>query len=145
MIPYIIKSFRGGVSDETDKGIAGSFKHGYNLDIHSRNDVLTGGSSVVTVDSTTITDLINFFVNSEDGSTYCFGSAGSIYAISGNKDDPAVNFVYNDEAGAIKGASEFTLNDGLSYMYWSTASQISRRPMNTGEKAVPWTNVTANY
>jgi len=40
LIPYLIKTFRGGVSDENDKGIAGSFKHGHSLDIHKRNDSL---------------------------------------------------------------------------------------------------------
>ena len=34
MIPYIIKSFRGGVSDESNKGVAGAYKFGYGLDIH---------------------------------------------------------------------------------------------------------------
>src|SRR3990167_1936158 len=132
MIPYIIRNFRGGFSDENKRGIPGSFKHGYSLDLHGRDDILACASSVVTVDSTTITDLIQFMITSEDGSMYCFGSTGSIYVVSGNKDDPAVNFVYIDEAGNIKGAAEFTLNEGLSYMYWATASQISRRPMNTG-------------
>ena len=31
---YRIKSFRGGISDEEDKGIKGSFKFGQGLDIH---------------------------------------------------------------------------------------------------------------
>lgn len=145
MIPYIIRTFRGGVSDENDKGISGSFKYGHGLDIHGRNDVLACGSSVVTVDSSTIGDLVQFFVPASDGSMYAFGSTGSIYSISGDKGDPAVNFAYNDEAGNILGAAEFQDNAGISYMYWATASQLSRRAMNSGAKDLPWTNVTANY
>lgn len=145
MIPYVIKSFRGGLSDENKRGIAGSFKHGYGLNIHGRDDILQCGSSVVTANESLITDLIQFFVPSADGSTYAFGSTGSIYARAGNKADPAWSFAYNDENGAIKGAAEFQLNDGLSYIYWATASSVARRPMNTGAKDLPWTNVTANY
>ena len=141
----MISKFRGGVSDENKRGISGSFKYGQSLDIHSRDDVLICGSSVVTVDSSTITDLIQFMIPSTDGSMYCFGSAGSIYSVAGDKNDPAVNFVYNDEAGNILGAAEFQGSDGITYMHWSTASQVSRRDMSTGEKAVPWTNVSALY
>lgn len=145
MIPYIIKNFRGGISDESDKGIPGSFKHGYGLEIHDRDDVLKCGSSVITVNSSLVSDLINYFVPASDGSMYAFGSVGSIYAIAGNKDDPAVSFVYNDVDGAIKGAYEFQGSDGITYMYWATASQISRRDMSTGAKDLPWTNVVANW
>ena len=145
MIPYIISKFRGGISDESDKGIAGSFKYGQSLDIHSRDDVLKCGSNVIVANESLITDLIQFFVPSADGSTYAFGSRGSIYARTGDTGDGAWNFAYNDENGAIKGATEFQLSDGITYMYWATASSIARRAMNTGEKAVPWTNATADW
>src|SRR3990167_9964470 len=144
-IPYIIKSFRGGISDESDKGVQGSFKHGHALAIHDRDDVLKCASLMVTVDSTTIGDLIQFMVPSQDGSMYCFGSSGSVYSVSGDKGDPAVNFVYNDEAGNIKGAAEYQMSDGITYLTWATASQVSRRDMSTGAKDLPWTNVVANY
>ena len=133
------------MSDESDKGVVGAFKFGYSLDIHSRDDVLKCGSTVTTIDSTTVTDLVQQFVASADGSVYAFGSTGSVYSVSGNPGDPAVNFVYNDEAGNITGAEEFQASDGVTYMYWATATQLSRRDMSTGEKAVPWTNVVNNY
>ena len=38
---YRIKSFRGGISDEEDKGIRGSFKFGQGLDIHKKIDSLS--------------------------------------------------------------------------------------------------------
>src|SRR3990167_4184894 len=145
MIPYIIRTFRGGISDESDKGVPGAFKYGHGLDIHGRDDILTGGSSVVTVDSSLIGYLVQWMIPASDGSMYAFGSAGSIYAIAGQRDDPVVSFAYNDEAGNILGAGEFQDSDGVSYMYWATASQYSRRAMNSGEAAVPWTNVTANW
>src|SRR3990167_6471791 len=114
MIPYVIKSFRGGISDENDKGIPGSFKHAHSLDIHGRNDVLACGSSCVTANESLITDLVQFFVPSADGSTYAFGSTGSIYARTGDVGDGAWNFAFNDENGAIKGASEFQGSDGIT-------------------------------
>lgn len=145
MIPYTIKTFRGGLSDESNKGIAGSFKYGHGLDIHGRDDVLKCNSSFVTLDAT-YTGLINFFVPASDGSLYAFSSTGSIYAISGNHGDPAINFAYNDENGAIKGAAEFELSDGNRYIYWSTATSLARVLMN-GALDVPWAAgaVTQDY
>ena len=145
MIPYTIRTFRGGISDESDKGVPGSFKHGHSLNIHGRDDILQCGSSVVTANESLITDLIQFFVPSADGSLYAFGSAGSIYARTGDLDDGAWNFAFNDENGEIKGAAEFQLSDGIRYMFWATSTSYSRRDMSTGAKDLPWTNVTGNW
>ena len=145
MIPYTIKSFRGGISDENDKGIAGSFKYGHGLDIHGRDDVLKCASTMATIASGagTINDLIQFTVSASDGTTYCFGSAGSVYAVSGNPSDPAVNFAYNDENGAIKGAAEWKLSDGNNYLYWATNTSVARAALN-GALDVPWAAGVAN-
>ena len=67
MIPYIISSFRGGISDESSRGVAGSFKYGQNLDIHGRDDVLKCASVMANIANTS--DLIQFFVPASDGST----------------------------------------------------------------------------
>ena len=137
MIPYLIKSWRGGISDENAKGIAGSFKFGHSLDIHSRDDVLKCNSSVVTLDESAISGLINFFVPASDGTTYAFGANGSIYSIAGDSGDNAVNFVYNDENGAIKGAEEWKLSDGNNYLFWATNTSVARVALN-GALPVPW-------
>ncbi len=134
MVPYIIKSFRGGVSDESDKGIAGSFKFGYGCEIHDRNDTLKAGQSMQTINESLINDLIQFMVAASDGTTYCFGSAGSIYARSG---DGAWNFAYNDENGNIKGASEWKLSDGNNYLVWATNTSVARAALN-GSLDLPW-------
>jgi hypothetical protein len=134
MIPYTIKSFRGGVSDETDKGVSGSFKHGHGLDIHKRADTLSCKQAMVTVEESTVNDLINFFVPASDGSTYAFGSAGSIYVRSG---DGVWNFAYNDENGAIKGAAEWEFSDGNNYLFWATNTSVARRLLN-GSADLPW-------
>lgn len=133
MIPYIISSFRGGVSDESDKGIAGSFKYGYGLDIHKRDDTLTVEQAMQTVEET-MSDLMNFFVPASDGSTYCFGSTGSVWTRSG---DGAWNYVYGDENGRITGAAEWKHSDGNNYLYWATATSVARVLMN-GSLPAPW-------
>lgn len=135
MIPYIISSFRGGVSDESDKGIAGSYKYGHALDIHKRDDTLTAEQAMQTVEET-MTDMVNFFVPASDGTTYCFGSTGSIWARASGTDN-AWNFVYGDENGRITGAAEWKLSDGNNYLFWATATSIARVLMN-GSLPVPW-------
>jgi len=129
MRPHEINSFRGGVSDENDKGVVGSFKHGEALDIHAQDDALTARQALTTVfgaSNTTQAGVFNFFVNAIDGSTYAFGSTGSIYARSGGG---VWNNVYNDENGAILGAAEWQLSDGVNYMFWATATSVARKTM----------------
>ena len=78
MIPYIIKSFRGGISDESDKGIAGSYKYGYNLDIHAKDDTLSCGSTMATIDcahdatlqNKNVDGLVTAFVSGADGGNF---------------------------------------------------------------------------
>ena len=143
-IPYIIKSFRGGVSDESDKGVAGAFKHGYGLDIHGRDDVLRCASTFATIDESTINQSINFFVNAKDGTTYAFGAQGSVYAIAGDPRDPVVSFAYNDENGGIKGAAEWQLSDGNNYLVWATNTSLARVLLNSA-KDIPWSGATQDY
>jgi len=44
---YVVESFRGGISDYSDKGISGAFKFGYGLDIRKKDDSLTCGRDLV--------------------------------------------------------------------------------------------------
>src|SRR3990167_2494181 len=159
MLPYLIRTFRGGISDETDKGIEGSYKHGYGLDIHGRDDVLTGKQAMATVfdvstgvlsgshTGTTQAGIIQFFVPATDGSLYCFGSTGSIFTRSG---DGQWTFSYNDENGAIKGAAEWKLSDGTNWLYWATATSLARKQLQ-GADITPdsgtgrWTDATQDY
>ncbi len=150
MIPYIIKSFRGGISDENDKGVAGAYKFSYGLDIHGRNDVLTAKQAMATVfgsANTTQTGIIQWMVPASDGTTYCFGSTGSIFARSG---DGAWTFVYNDENGGIRGAAEWKLSDGNDYLFWATATSVARKLLQ-GADVTPdsgtarWTDATQDW
>jgi len=126
--PYTIRSARGGISDENDKGIAGSFKHGHSLDVHGRDDVLRAGSAVATIfdsTNTTLSSHFNVFVPASDGSTYMFGATGSIFARSG---DGVITNVYNDTEG-ITGAAEFGISSGERYLFWAKSTSVARRPL----------------
>ena len=82
MIPYIIRNFRGGISDEFQKGIEGSYKYSYGIDIHKRRDSLSCNWAMSNIaGSSVINDMIRYRVLARDGTTYAFGSAGSVYAI----------------------------------------------------------------
>lgn len=146
-IPYIKDSWRGGISDETSRGVRGSFKFGYGLDIHKRRDSLSCGYAMSNIGvSATVTDLIRFAVNGRDGSTYAFGANGSVFAIAGNPYDPVVTYVYNDENGAIKGAAEWKQSDGNNYLMWCTNTSVARMVFN-GSPDTPWAAgvVTQDY
>ncbi len=136
-LPYIIRSFRGGCSDEDSIGIKGSFKYGYGLDIHKRRDSLSCKQAMVTLGATA--DLIRFFVCGSDGTTYCFGDSGSIYSIS---DEHGLNLKGNATFGAIKGAGEWGINTGLSYLMWATATSVGRKLL-PGDDA--WGDITATW
>jgi hypothetical protein len=157
LIPYLIKTFRGGVSDENDKGVAGSFKHGHSLDIHKRNDSISCKQTMGTIfgetrgiaeyGGTTQTGIINVFVPASDGSLYAFSARGSIWAMN---PDGQWTFVYNDPNGEIKGAAEWEGNDGRNYLYWATSSAIARKEL-PGSNSAPdtgtarWTDASHDY
>jgi hypothetical protein len=143
--PYIIDSFRGGISDEDDKGIKGSFKYGYSLDIHKRRDSLTCQQAMLTIGGSTVTDFVKYFVCASDGSTFAFGDAGKIYAITGDSDHK-VTLMYTEALGEIKGAAEWGLSDGTYAIYWATNTTIARKVGSETSAATrysDWSNAAA--
>ena len=129
-IPYIIDSFRGGISDEDDKGIKGSFKYGYNLNIHKRRDSLTCNQTMLNIGGATVVDFVKYFVCGSDGSTFAFGDTGKIYAITGDSDQK-ISLMYTEANGEIKGAGEWGINDGTYHIYWATNTTIARKAKST--------------
>lgn len=145
-LPYIINDFRGGRSDENDRGIPGSFKGGYGLNIHQQDNTLSCNQAMLAVTPSGMSDLGRFMVAASDGSTYVFGSSGSIWARSG---DGAWNLAYNDYNGAIKGAAEWSVFDPTTslqatYLFWATNTSLARVALSDGN-AVPWTNATQDW
>jgi hypothetical protein len=142
VIPWIIQSFRGGISDESTKGILGAFKFGYDLDIHKRRDSLSCNWATATITGATCSSLIQTVVSGADGSAYCFSNDGSIYAIAGNPLDPVFSYLDTDDNGAIKGSAEWSLSDGTRYLYWATATSLARKLM-PGDDA--WADKTQDH
>jgi hypothetical protein len=140
---FTLTSFRGGKSDYKDRGLAGSFWQGKNLDIRGINDVMAPSRALiadgtgVTGADTIVTDLINFWVNASDGNTYGFGDTGKIY----KRTSAAVwSLVYTDADGEITGAYEWEVNTGVKYLFWTTSTKLH-------SKEIPglsnWTDVDA--
>jgi len=114
---YTIRSVEGGISDRNSKGIPGSFKFGYGLDIHGRDDVLKCGQALVKESAAIVTDLIRFIIPCSDGNAYGFGDTGKIYKRKGT----TWTLQYTDANGEIKGAYEWN-----GYLWWACDTEISR-------------------
>lgn len=140
MKPWLIKSFRGGQSDEDSIGIRGSYKYGHALDIHKRRDSLTCKQAMKHGVKTS--DLVKYFVQGSDGTTYAFGNGGTIYTRSGGGTWASR---YNDSNGEIKGASEWAVSDGSTYVIWATDTSVSRKQLITTNSGVDWGNASQNW
>lgn len=136
---FKIKSFRGGLSDWENVGVAGSFKFGSNLSIRRDTDSLTSNQALTDDLATgTLTAAINFLVPSTDGNSYAFCADGKIF----KRTSLGVwSLVYTDADGAILGAAEWACSNGKSYLFWATSTKLHAKeiPGNTG-----WSDVDAN-
>lgn len=117
MNTYAIKSFKGGISEFDNKGIAGSFKYGQGLDLRDRDDVLKAGQALLKESAGIVIDLIRFIIPCSDGNAYGFGNTGKIY----KRKSTTWTLEYTDANGAIKGAYEWN-----GYLYWACNTKISR-------------------
>jgi hypothetical protein len=136
---YLIKSVRGGISDEEDKGIRGSFKNGRSLDIHKKRDSLSCQQAMKKESGSTVTDLILFIVPCSDGNSYHFGDTGKIYKRTAAG---VWSLKYTDANGKIKGAAEYN-----NYLYWATNTKLARKPIPGADGWLDvnniWNNLTA--
>lgn len=138
MNSFVLKSFRGGISDFEDKGIPGSFKYGQALDVRKKVDSLSCQQALVEEGSGVIVDLVKFIVPCSDGNSYLFGDASKIYK---RTSAGTITLVYTDtgETG-IKGACEWFLSTGKTYLFWATNTRLNC-------KEIPglsnWTDVNA--
>jgi len=131
---YTIKTFRGGISSENDKGPTGSFKAGYAGNIRKRNDTYSCHQAMNDVTPAALSGMIRHMVSGSDGSMYAFDASGSIWARSG---DGEWTFLYSDENGEIKGADEWTIKDGSRYLIWATETSLARAAID-GSPDTPW-------
>ncbi len=135
---YLIKSWRGGVSDEETRGIKGSGKFLRGCNIHKKLDSLSCQQAMKKESETTVIDLILFMVPCSDGNSYHFGDTGKIY----KRTSAGVwSLVYTDPDGKIKGAEEWkgNLTGANSYLYWATDTKLKRKPI---PGLADWTDVS---
>lgn len=147
LTPYHIKSFLGGQSDYEDKGIAGSFKSGYGLDIRKQKDSLSCQQVLKDDLATgTMTAPCYFIVSSSDGNTYFLTYDGKIFR---RNSSGTYVLVYTDtsESGRIIGAAEWFDSAGWTYLLWATATRLNIKKLaGPGyTQTEPWNDVnTAN-
>lgn len=129
---YKLQGFKSGLADDAYKGVAGSFRFGYCLDIRSGSDTLKCNQALKKDSGNVVTDLILFFVPASNGKLYGFGDAGRIYRKASTTDP--WELVYTDPNGKITGAGEYTNNNGSGsyqpYLYWATETTLKRLPLS---------------
>ncbi len=156
MASYIIKSFKGGLSDYEDKGVEGAFKFGKNLNIRKKADTLSCNQALldVTPPAEGFNTLVDWFVPASDGNIYGFSRNGRIYKFDSNL---TCTLVYTDTDGAILGAWEWGVSGGSKFLFWATATKLNMKPLpglanwtdvNTGGSGglatMPKTNLTSS-
>ncbi len=115
---HTIKNFTGGIADEEGRGVAGSFKRGWNLNIHQKGkNTLSANQKLKKISGTTVVDLIIRIVPVTSTKSYGFGNAGNVYKI----ESETVTKIYTDPNGAILDAEYF-----YGYLYWTTAGKLGR-------------------
>jgi hypothetical protein len=136
---YEIKSFRGGISDYNDKGIAGSAKFVSAANIRSKDDnlscnqalkaegLLSGGEYI-------FEDLILWFVAAPDNCIYGFGDTGRVYKRTAGGE---WSKVYTDPNGKITGAAlwyQVVDQDPVTqiahyepHLFWATATRLNHK------------------
>jgi hypothetical protein len=143
LIPYHLRSFLGGQSDYEDKGISGSFKSGYGLDIRKQKDTLSCQQALKDdLALGTMTAAAYFVVPSSDGNTYFFCFDGKIF----RRNAAGVYLlVYTDtqEAGRIIGAAEWYSSAGWTYLIWATATRLNIKKLSgpSYTQTEPWVDV----
>lgn len=149
-IPYHLRTFLGGQSDYEDKGISGSFKTGYALDIRKQKDSL---SCQLTLKDDLALGTFDapcyFVVPASDGNTYFFLNNGKIFRRKANGSYLVQGYgvipVYTDtqEVGQIIGACEWYDNAGFTYLVWATPTRLNiKKIVGTGyTQTEPWNDV----
>ena len=126
-VVYNLSSFVGGISDYTDKGIAGSGKWSSGLEIRSGQDALVCKQALVQESPGEFEDLILWFIPAPDGHVYGFGDQGRIY----RRTNGVWEKVYTEPEGKIKGAAlsyrYVSTNTYQPYLFWACDTSLHRK------------------
>lgn len=142
MSSFIIKSFKGALSDYENVGIQGAFKFGSGLDIRKRKDSLSAQQGLADDLATGTFDAeVVSVVVSADGNSYWGLANGKIYKRTSGG---TYSLVYTETDGVITGMGEWVNNVGDTFLYWATLTELHRkRLIGTGYTNTDWTDVDA--
>lgn len=130
---FTIDQFNGGISDLSNRGVAGSFKFGFGIDMRALSAALTCNQKLKKDSGSTVTDLILFGVSGSDGSFYGFGDTGKIYKRTSGG---GWSLEATDPDGKIWGATEFEHNNGsgsyVPHMVWATQTKLKKVVLSSG-------------
>lgn len=132
-----LKSFRGGISPDGDKGPRGSFKFGKNLDIHGGRDTLKSNQRMkvdAVASGHSISDLPLVIIPTSDGSKFAFGDTGKIYRKKAGEWKQMANV-----AEKISGAVEFPSTTGR-WLLFATATKLKKILLRHATNLEDWTD-----
>jgi hypothetical protein len=140
MSSFLYGSFRGGIDDIDDKGREGGAQLVKGADIRKKRDTLSCQQALVEVSTpaVTVSDLVKHFVPASDGNMYGFGDSGKIYKITSAG---VISVVYTDANGAIKGATQWYIDNSKKYLFWATDTRLNSKEL-PGQ--ADWSDVNAS-
>jgi len=140
---FSIKEFDGGVSDRKNSGVRGSFGFGFGINLRDALTDLTCNQALKKDSSTTVTELLNFFIPSTDGNLYGFGDEGGIYKRTSGG---AWSKIYTDADGSIRGAMEIEYKNSsgnyVPHILWATQTKLKSVELTNMASPSPTTELT---
>lgn len=137
MSKYILKKFKGGISDWEEEGIKGAFKFARNLDIRKKRDTLSvkqGLTDDLALGGVMNSSVVQAVVSS-DGNSYWGLANGKIL----KRTSAGVwSLVYTDAENVLYGLGEWVNDNGETGIYWATATKLHRKPI---PGSASWTDV----
>lgn len=131
---HTIESFRGGISQQSNRGYASPFKVGLNLDIRKFQDTISCNQAMQKESGSVVVDLCLARVNCSDGNTYWFGDTGKIYRRTSGG---TWSLLATDADGRISGAAEWQ-----GKIYYATATNLKHTPVSSINFSAPTTQST---
>lgn len=132
-----IKTFRGGISADEDKGPVGAFRYGQGLNIHEGQDSLKCNQKLkadTLGDGEVWGDLPLVIVPASDGNKFAFGDTGKIYR---KKDGEWVEMY--DMSSKISGAVEYESSTGI-WLLFGTVTTLYKILLRHASNLDDWTD-----
>jgi len=123
----------GGLADTDSYGGEGTYAEAVGIDIHSEPRLFRASQALKKASGTLVTDFPLYSLHCSTGTTYFFGSSGTVYSRDATG---SYGTVYQTSGGTICGCGEQN-----GYIYWASSGTLLR--ISTGSS---WaTDVNANF